>query len=37
MTQFWDLESMGIKDSPKSNDDDKALKQFYKTLQYEDN
>ena len=37
MTQFWDLESMGIKDSPKSYDDDEALKQFYRTLQYKDN
>lgn len=37
VTQFGNLESIGIKDSPKSDDDDEALKQFYRTLQYKDN
>ncbi|VDD85014.1 unnamed protein product [Enterobius vermicularis] len=37
ITQFWDLESMGIKESAKSNDEDEALKQFYQTLEFRDN
>ena len=35
--RFWDVESLGIKESPESNEDDEALQQFYWTLQYKDN
>lgn len=34
---FWYLETLGIEDSPNVNDDDEALKQFYKTLKFENN
>lgn len=32
--QFWDLETLGIKESPDVNADDIALKQFYKSLEF---
>lgn len=35
--RFWDVESLGIKESPESNEDDEAFQQFYWTLQYKDN
>ncbi|KAF0154889.1 MAG: Pao retrotransposon peptidase domain-containing protein [Ignavibacteria bacterium] len=32
---FWSLESIGIKDSPYENDDDKALRNFNDTIKFE--
>ena len=37
LEEFWDLETLGIKDSLKVNDDDQALKQFYQTLEFKYN
>ncbi|CAH0721747.1 unnamed protein product, partial [Brenthis ino] len=35
--RLWDLESIGIVDSPKCSRDEEAIKQFNKTIQYKDN
>ena len=35
--QFWNLESIGITDSPKTTNDDKALDTFERTVRYVDN
>ena len=37
LEQFWNLESIGITDSPRMLDDDKALESFDNTVMYEDN
>lgn len=34
--KFWDLESLGIKDMPVSNDDDETLRQFYHTFEFKE-
>lgn len=34
--RLWDLESIGITDSPKSTRDEEAIKQFNETVQYKD-
>ncbi|XP_065182223.1 uncharacterized protein LOC135812933 [Sycon ciliatum] len=34
LSQFWQLENIGIKDSPYANDDEIALAQFRKTTEY---
>ena len=36
LEQFWNLESIGITDSSKTSDDDKALEIFEKTVKYDD-
>ena len=36
LESFWNLESIGIMDSPKTCDDDQALENFQKTVRYED-
>ncbi|XP_065180039.1 uncharacterized protein LOC135810477 [Sycon ciliatum] len=36
LSQFWQLENIGIKDSPYANDDEIALAQFRKTTEYSD-
>ena len=33
---FWNLESIGITDSPSTSDDDKALEMFNNTIKFED-
>ena len=33
---FWNLESIGIIDSPSTSDDDKALEMFNNTVKFED-
>lgn len=35
--RLWDLESIGITDSPKSTRDEEAVKQFNETVQYKEN
>ncbi|CAH0722821.1 unnamed protein product, partial [Brenthis ino] len=35
--RLWDLESIGIVDSPKCSRDEEAIKQFNKTIQYKGN
>ena len=37
LEQFWNLESIGIMDSPKMCDDDQALENFQKMIRHEDN
>ena len=37
LEQFWNLEFIGITDSLRTLDDDKALESFEKTVRYEDN
>ena len=37
LDQFWNLESIGITDSPRTSDDDKALENFEKTVKFEQN
>ena len=32
LEQFWDLESLGIKESPATSDDDQVLSNFNKTI-----
>ena len=34
LTQFWDLETIGIKESPHDSDDGKALEHFERTVQF---
>ena len=34
LDQFWNLESMGITESPSSSDDDKALESFNQTVKF---
>ena len=36
VTQFFELENIGIKDEPNTKDDDIALEHFYKTLKFRD-
>ena len=36
LEQFWDLESLGIKESPTTLDDDQAVSQFNKTVVFSD-
>ncbi|XP_065891682.1 uncharacterized protein [Dysidea avara] len=36
MECFWNLESIGISDSPKSSDDDQALEMFNNTVKFDD-
>ena len=37
LEQFWNLEYIGITDSPRTLDDDKALESFEETVRYENN
>ena len=34
---FWNLEAIGIQDSPYTSDDERALENFNRTLKIEDN
>ena len=36
LEDFWNVEGIGITDSPTSSDDARALRQFNDTLKYED-
>lgn len=36
LEQFWDLESLGIKESPTTLDDDQAIAQFNKTVMFKE-
>ena len=36
LCDLWDLDQIGIKDSPYVRDDDKALQQFNNTIQYKE-
>ena len=36
LEDFWNVEGIGITDSPTSADDDRTLQQFNDTLKYED-
>ena len=34
LEQFWELESLGITDSPSTSDDDTALEKFNKSMKF---